>query len=255
MGGVLSAIRRWRAARRPFPDSWREILREDVPFYADLSTAERRRLEERLKVFALTKYFAGAGGLEITDRVKVVIAAAAARLILNLPNEHYPRLKEIVVYPDAYHHPDREGVIFGEVNDFGTMVLSWQAVLDGLRDTDDGYNTAFHEFAHALDLGGGSFNGTPVLATRCAYGAWAQVMSRYYERLQSGPARHRVLRDYGATNEAEFFAVATEAFFEKPRALRRKKPDLYALLADYYRADPASEREARGAVPSSRLSR
>jgi MtfA peptidase len=240
---VLGAIRRWRAARRPFPERWRDILARDVPFYARLSAADRERLEHKLKVFARTKHFAGAGGMEIDDRVKVVIAASAARLVLNLASEHYSRLKEIVVYPDAYQHPDRDGVILGEVNSFGTMVLSWQAVLDGLANTDDGKNTAFHEFAHALDLADGNFNGTPVLATRCAYAPWAQVMTRYYDKLQEGRRKPRVLDEYGATNEAEFFAVATEAFFEKPRQLRSKKPELYELLADYYQTDPAAELE------------
>ncbi len=215
-----------------------------MPFYAQLSAGDRERLEERLKIFARTVHFEGAGGMEITDRVVVVIAACAARLVLNLPDEHYNRLKEIVVYPDAYRHPDRGSAILGEVNDFGTMVLSWRAVLEGLRDTDDGKNTAFHEFAHALDLGGGTFDGTPVLVSRCAYGPWAKVMSRYYKRLRGGETRRRVLREYGAINEAEFFAVATEAFFEKPRVVREKKPDLYEVLSDYYRTDPASELEA-----------
>jgi MtfA peptidase len=241
---MLGAFRRWRAARRPFPDAWREILEKDVPFYARLSETDRVRLEEKVNVFARTKHFAGAGGMTVDDRVKVVIAAAAARLVLGLPDEHYPKLKEIVVYPGAYHHPDRDAVILGEVNGFGTMVLSWQAVLDGLANTDDGHNTAFHEFAHALDLADGVFDGTPLLSTRCAYAPWAKVMTRYYDDLRDGGRRRRVLREYGATNEAEFFAVATEAFFEKPRQLRAKKPALYDLLSDYYQSDPAAELEA-----------
>ena len=241
---MFAAIRRRLAARKPFPGHWRKILSDDVPFYHQLSERNRVRLEEKLKIFALTKHFEGAGGMEVNERVEVVISACAARLTLNLPDEHYSRLRAIIVYPGAYHHPGRDDIVLGEMSGRGTMVLSWQAVVHGLKNTEDGLNTAFHEFAHALDLEDGMFDGTPILESLCAYAPWVKIMTHYYDDLRDGRRRKRMLRRYGATNEAEFFAVATEAFFEKPRQLRKRKRDLYDLLSDYYNSDPAAELEA-----------
>lgn len=239
MFGVIDWVRRRRARRQPFPEAWRAILRARVPFYPALSDGERARFEDKLKVFVLTKAFVPAGGMEIDDEVKVVIASAAARLTMNLPKEHYQRLTEIVVYPAQFRHPKRDGpVLLGEAHRFGTVVLSYAAVQGGFDNERDGHNTALHEFAHALDAADGTFDGTPVLARRSAYAQWAEVMSAAYLRLRKKRCCS-VMRSYGATHEAEFFAVATEAFFEKPRQLRREQPELYDVLADYYRVHPA----------------
>src|SRR5688572_363258 len=122
MFGIIDYFRRRRAAKEPFPEAWRAILREQISFYKGLPEELRGRFEEKLKIFALTKYFIGAGGMEITDEVKVVISAAAARLIMGLPEEHYKRLTEIVVYPSHYKHPGKDdAVIFGEAHRFGTV--------------------------------------------------------------------------------------------------------------------------------------
>src|SRR5262245_45352418 len=164
MFGVLDWFRRRRAARAPFPDGWRDHLRADVPFYGAMDAAEREPFEHKLKIFALTKHFEGAGGFTMSDRVRVVIAAAAARLTMNLPGQHYQRLSDIVGYPGDYRHPGGEKgeVILGEAHHHGTVVLSWDAVLAGLRNTQDGHDTATHEFAHVLDAADGRFDGTPV---------------------------------------------------------------------------------------------
>ncbi len=242
-------ISRWRAARKPFPAAWRAILDEKVPFYRRLDDEARARFEDKLKIFALTKAFIPAGGMVIDDHVKVLVAASAARLSLNLPGEHFSRLTEIVVYPSHYQHPDRDGVIFGEAHHFGTMVLSYDAVTHGIANAVDGHDTAMHELAHVLDAADGAFDGTPVLASWGAYAPWAKVMSASFLRLRGakGSKGKQVLRDYGATNEAEFFAVATETFFEKPQQLRKRLPELYETLKDYYRADPAEELSAADA--------
>jgi len=240
---VVDFVRRKLAEREPFAESWRHILRARVPFYARFDDAERRRFETKLKVFARTKPFAGAGGMEIDDEVRVVIAAAAARLVMNLADEHYGRLNEIVVYPSHYKHKDKHGfVVLGEAFGPGVVVLSYDAVLQGLTDPHDGHDTATHEFAHALDAADGAFDGTPELANIEAYGPFATVMTRAFAHLRSRAGRKgkRLLRDYGATNEAEFFAVATETFFEKPHQMQKREPDLYAVLSAYYRTDPAS---------------
>ena len=246
MFGIVDWYRRRRAARAPFPEAWREILRARVPFYARLDGAARERFEDKLKVFARTKAFIPAGGMAIDDAVVVTIAAAAARLSMNIPGEHYERLTEIVVYPTHYRHPDGDGatVVFGEAHRFGTVVLSWDAVTGGLANPVDGHDTALHELAHVLDVEDGQFDGTPQLPGLAACAPWARVMSREFLRLRGGKRGLRArgaLRRYGATNEAEFFAVATEAFFEKPGQLRRRHPELYQVLAEYYRADPAAE--------------
>ncbi|NUO53656.1 MAG: zinc-dependent peptidase [Polyangiaceae bacterium] len=240
---LIDWVRRRLAAREPFPDAWREILRRRVPFYRGFDASQRGRFEDKLKVFLLTKSFEGVKGFVVDDEVKVVISAAAARLVMNLPDEHYDRLVEIVVYESHFKHHEEKGVVvLGQAYGPGTVVLSWEAVVGGLENPDDGHDTATHELAHALDAGDGEFDGTPELSTFEAYSPWTNVMSAAYRRLRERTRLdgREVLRDYGATNEAEFFAVATEAFFEKPKQMRRKHPELYETLKSYYRADPAA---------------
>jgi len=247
MCGLFRRLRRRRLARTPFPEHWLAILEEKVPFYGRLSDDLQQRFRELVKVFAMEKYFIPAGGMEITDEVKVAISACAARLVLHLDLSYYDRLTEILVYPYVYKHEDEEGAILGEASDWGTIVLSWPAVLHGLADPRDGHETAIHEFAHLLDrVGDGAFDGTPRLKALADYKPWAQVMSRHYLALRRHKAPERkVLRMYGATNEAEFFAVATEAYFEKPRQMKKRIPDLYEELQEFYGGDPASDAAAR----------
>src|SRR5688572_5735324 len=123
MFGLLDWFRRRRAARRPFPEQWREHLRAAVPFYAQLEPAARARFEDKLKVLLLTKHFEGAGGFVVDERARVVVAAAAARLVMNMPDQHYQRLSDIVIYPGDYRHPggDQGQVIFGEAHHHGTV--------------------------------------------------------------------------------------------------------------------------------------
>ncbi len=243
MFGLLDWWRRRRARALPFSDAWREVLGRCVPFYARLGADARARFEDKLKVFLHTKHFIGAGGLEVDEEMKVVVSAAAARLVMNLPGEHFQRLTEILIYPGAYHHGDRDRVVLGEAHKWGTVVLAWDAVRAGLANSQDGHDTALHEFAHVLDVADGAFDGTPVLESHAAYAPWAQVMTREFVRMRGKKALRRkgVLRRYGATNEAEFFAVATETFFEKPRQMKEKHPELYEVLRDHYEVDPLAE--------------
>ena len=245
MFGLVRSWKRKRLAKRPFPEEWMAYVTKHAAFYEFLSEAARQRFLRKLKVFAWEKHFIAAGGMEITDEVKVVISAAAVRLVLNLGLSYYDRLTEIVVYPGHYRHPDDDGdfVVFGEAHHWGTVVLSYEAVLHGLANHSDGHDTATHEFAHVLDRAGGAFDGTPLLHALQDYRPWASVMSHHFERLQEGnrPER-RVMRSYGATNEAEFFAVATESFFEKPIRMHRETPELYETLKQFYRCDPLERR-------------
>jgi MtfA peptidase len=238
VAGPFTWLRRRRLRKRPFPEGWRAILDARVPFAAAFAPAQRPRFEELLKIFAGEKHFLGMGGLVVEDDHRVTISAAAVRLVLTRGLGPYDRLSEILVYPGAYAHPDGQAAL-GEAHDWGTVVLSWQAVVQGLKNPADGHETATHEFAHALDRADGGFDGTPELGLFAAYAPWARVMSQHYLRLRARKAPERkVLRAYGATNEAEFFAVATEAFFEKPRQLEKHLPDLYAELSAYYGQTP-----------------
>lgn len=239
-------IRRWRRRklrRRPFPGAWLPFLERQVPFFGRLPADLREPFLDRVKVFAWEKVFTGVQGMEITDEVRVVISAVAARLVLHLDLEYYDGLSEIVVYPTHYKRPDREGIVFGEAHlGFGVVVLSWPAVLHGLGDSRDGRDTTLHELAHVLDRADGTFDGTPQLHTREDYRPWAAVLGRHYEALRERQRRQRkVLRDYGAQNPAEFFAVATEAFFEKARQMKQHTPELYEELRRFYGFDPASD--------------
>jgi MtfA peptidase len=242
---LLRMIRRRRLARRPFPPAWLDILETRVPSFRHLSGPVRDRFLECVTIFAHEKTFTPAGGMAITDEVRVVISACAVRLILHLDLSYYDRLSEIIVYPYIYTHPEGEAAILGEADDWGTVVLSWPAVLADLAHPGQGHDTSLHEFAHILDrMGNGTFDGTPRLKTRAASRPWAQVMSRHFLGLRRGDNQDRsVLRMYGATNEAEFFAVATEAYFENARLMKQLLPDLYAELRAFYGGDPAAEAE------------
>ncbi len=225
--------------KRPLPSEWSGWLEQHVPFYPDLTGEVRERFLRYLRAFVWDKHFFGAGGLEITDEHRVVIAGAAVRLVLNLDLSFYDKLTEIIVYPDDYRHPDSDDVVLGEAQHWGTVVLSWSAVLHGMADRKDGHDTALHEFAHVLDVADGAFDGTPELHRFGDYRTWARVMSDAFLKLQDDvPRRKTVLREYGATNEAEFFAVASETFFEKPRQLRQNAPELYDELCRFYRVEP-----------------
>ncbi|AKI99186.1 hypothetical protein ATI61_106561 [Archangium gephyra] len=240
MPGLLRTLQRHRLRRRPFPPGWLDFLARRVPFFRELPTELRPRFLELLKLFAWEKEFIGAGGFTITDEVRVVVSATAVRLVVHLDFSYYDRLREVIVYPDAFRIPDRTGVVLGEAKNWGTVILSWQSVLAGLADPRDGHSTATHEFAHVLDREDGAFDGTPELRQYSHYRAWAAVMGEHFHKLREGQSAERqVLDDYGGLNEAEFFAVATESFFEKPRQMREKTPELYAELKRFYGWDPA----------------
>lgn len=240
MAGLFKTIGRWRISKRPFPDEWRQYLRRYLVCYERMPEDWRNRFEKMVQVFIAERTWIPAGGMQITDEVKVVIAGSAVRLILRLDLSYYDRLTEIVVYPYIYRHGDEAGVaILGEAQPWGTVVLSWPAVVSGLAHPCDGMDTAVHEFAHVLDRDNGSFDGTPFLRNRDDYAPWATILGGRFEGLREGkPSEMAVLRMYGATNPAEFFSVATEAFFETPDTLKEMLPDLYEVLAHFYGGDP-----------------
>lgn len=232
----------WRAVEPPFPVTWRLILEERYPAYLAMAAEDRTVFEVRLQHFVLKKNWEGAGGLEVTEEMKVLIAAAAARIARRLPLEVYDGLESIVIYPRTFEHEEGRGA-YGLAHRWGTVVLSWNAVTHGIDIPHDGNDTSIHEFAHVLDFEDGVANGTPVLDDGRDYHAWGLVMGKYYAALQDGELVQTVMDTYGATNEAEFFAVATESFFERPKALKRVAPDLFAQLCGFYRLDPTKEED------------
>ena len=239
MFGFIRSWKRKRLAQRELPASFIPLITKHFPFAEQLEPAERERFLTHLKVFALEKHFEGAGGLEVTEEMKVVVAGSAARLARNLSLDVYDDLITVLIYPAAWKNPRGEGGHLGEAHQWGLVVLAWDAVREGLHNPGDGHDTALHEFAHVLDRGtGGAFDGTPELRAHDHYRPWATAMTKHFERLKKKDKKLRpVLRQYGATNEAEFFAVATEAFFERPDRLRDRAPDLYEALRGFY-GDP-----------------
>ena len=252
-------IRWWRRRRRarvqaqPFPPIWREIIERNFNLFASLTPAEQDGLIDRIQVFLAEKKFEGCGGLEITDEIRVTVAAQACLLLLHQEDPHYyPHLMTILIYPHAYVASQKRvlagGIVveepsarLGESWVRGAVVLSWDDVRAGASCATDGHNVVLHEFAHQLDQEDGVSDGAPILEQRSQYVAWARVLGAEFEDLRSRLDRGRRtdIDPYGATDPAEFFAVVTEAFFEKPRSLRRKHPELYAELSGYYAQDPA----------------
>jgi Mlc titration factor MtfA (ptsG expression regulator) len=253
MLGFFRARRRARLRARPFPPAWRAIVERNFPLFQRLPERDRAELLGHVQVFLAEKQFEGCGGLELTDEIRVTIAAHACLLLLHRDDDYYPRLLSILVYPAAYVAPQREvgpdGVVhegvsgrLGESWQDGALVLSWDDVHGHAADLDVPHDVVLHEFAHQLDQEDGRADGAPILPARRMYAAWARVLSREFERLRDDAVRGRrsVLDTYGATNPAEFFAVATEAFFKNAERMRTRHPELYAELREFYRQDPAA---------------
>jgi Mlc titration factor MtfA (ptsG expression regulator) len=253
---MLAWLRRRRRVairRRPFPNEWRTIIERNVPYVACLPSEDREELARHIEVFLSEKHFEGCGGLVMTDEARVTIAAQACVLLLHRETDYYPNLVSILVYPTTYLVPGgqrtADGLVaegdqarLGESWARDVVVLAWDSVLSGAADIHDGHNVVLHEFAHQLDQEGDTGAGAPVLPRRSMYVAWARVLGHDFDQLVHDTAHHhRTLLDrYGATNPAEFFAVATETFFEKPRQLRSKHPALYSQLQQFFCQDPAA---------------
>ena len=248
---AIRAAKRRRAMEAPFPPAWDEILERNLPLVTRLDEDDRATLRKMVQGFLAEKRFEGLGGLELTDEIRVTIAAQACLLLLHRDHACYPKLRSILVYPTTYEAPTQtmspDGVMtegrqrrLGEAWTLGSVVLAWDSVRGGAADPKDGQNVVLHEFAHQLDMEDSAADGAPVLERRGMYAAWARVLGAEYEDLQESIRRRQrtVMDRYGATNPAEFFAVATETFFEKPRQLKKKHPELYEQLQAFYRQDP-----------------
>ena len=208
----------------------------------------RPKLARRVRVFLAEREFVGCGGLAPSEAMKVEIASQACLLILNRSEHVFDQLRAILVYPDEFIVrdqveddgvvTDRERVLAGQSWDTSRIILSWRDV----RAAGDGYNVVIHEFAHYLDHEEGAANGAPLLDGPRDYERWAVVLRHAYDeldrRLRAG--EQTLLDPYATEDEAEFFAVASETFFELPRELASEHPELYTELARFYRLDPSA---------------
>lgn len=256
MFGWLTERRRARLRAEPFPEAWVAILEANVAAYGLLDAAEQARLRELVQVFVAEKHWEGAGGLELDDEIRVTIAGTGCLLLLGRDHDLLAKLRSIIVYPTAVIVPERrrgtfeiatapveaELPVLGLAQQTGAIVLAWDSALHGARDPRDGRNVVIHELAHKVDFLDGAADGTPALPDRAARRAWAEAFGPAFlaHRERAARGQRSLLSDYAITNEAEYFAVATEAFFERPRALAAELPEVYAQLRAYYRLDLAA---------------
>ncbi|HJT80741.1 MAG TPA: M90 family metallopeptidase [Chthoniobacterales bacterium] len=252
MLGLFKQQRRNRLRNRPFKEEWIELIRRNVRFFDRLPPADRREILEHIQVFLAEKRFEGCAGLELDDEICLTIATQACLLLLHRKTDYFPRLVTILVYPSTYlvneerpvdeniWEQDRVARLGETARQMGSMVLAWDAAKSGAADPSDGRNVVFHEFAHQLDYENYAADGVPGLFTRDQQASWGAVMRVEFASLRAADATGipTLLDNYGATSPAEFFAVATEAFFERPVALSQRHPRLYSEFARYFQQDP-----------------
>jgi Mlc titration factor MtfA (ptsG expression regulator) len=244
--------KRQQLRAQPFPGDWDAMLRRNFPLYSRLPDEDRGELHGHIHVFLDEKKFEGCGGLELTDEVRVTIAAQACLLLLHRETDYFPVMTSIFVYPSLFFaevaEEDEAGIVTefqedrsGEAWDYGPVVLSWEDALVGASGEEGGYNSVIHEFVHQLDLENGAADGVPQLDGGEQYAEWERVFTEAYERFERrlDAGRHTVLDEYGAEGPDEFFAVAAEHFFQTPVELRDEAPELYEQLRMYFRQDPA----------------
>jgi MtfA peptidase len=242
-------MRRRRALSTPFPDEWRKLLADRLSWYENLDGSEHARLEDLTRLFLASTRFEEAGGLKITDEIQAVIAYQASLLVLGLDADWYRHVTSVIVYPSTIVRKGARGIGDGVIDDrilplsgearlHGPVVIVWDMALHQARHPERGHNVVFHEFAHTLDMFDGAADGMPALRDRDAEQEWQRVMAHTLHRLRTGHGSP--LDPYGATNPAELFAVATEAFFDTPLPLRQALPDLYDILSGFYQQDPAA---------------
>ena len=251
---LLRERRRRQLRSRPFPEEWRAIIAGNLPLFSRLTAADQEELLGHVQVFLAEKRFEGCDGLKLTDEIRLTIATQACLLLLHRKTDYYPRLLTILVYPsgfvverdepvdDVIWEEGREGRLGETAPQMRSLVLAWDAARYGALDPSDGKNVILHEFAHQLDFEDFVADGVPALGSRNDKRSWAEVMAMEFAALRAADDTGipTLLDSYGATNPAEFFAVATEAFFERPLALRQRRPQLFAELQRFYRQDPTA---------------
>ncbi len=250
----LQRSRRNNLFLKPLPPDWIQILEKNVSIYSLLPQNLREELHGRINIFLDEKEFIGCAGLQISNEIRVTIAGNACILLLKRDKRCFPRFTTILIYPDTYVSREvksdglvvvhEESVRAGESWYRGPIVLSWADVMRGSLNNSDGHNVVLHEFAHKLDEENEIMNGLPVLRDSSHYAEWAEVLSKEFDSLliRIDRGTNSVIDAYGAVSPSEFFAVATESFFEKPLLMKNKLPDLYQQFKRFYNLDPAAWR-------------
>jgi hypothetical protein len=245
--------RRQRILSRPFPAEWEAWLPSHCRHYGRLTADQQQRLRRDVQLLVAEKSWEGCGGLTVTDEMRVTISAHAALLGLGFDALPFDRLMSVLIYPDTFVSPQRRRTPWGGVEETdeprlgeawyqGPVLLSWREVKEQCVENDSGRNVVIHEFAHLLDMQNYDVDGMPALDGPADVQRWTETMQRAFGRLnrQARLGRKTVLDYYGTTSEPEFFAVASEAFFERGPQLRTEFPELYDLLRTFYRQDPAA---------------
>lgn len=250
----LKQRRRAKILAAPFPGNWEQIIRDNVRHVRSLTSVQQHKLRRQVRIFVAEKNWEGCGGLILTDEIKVTIAAQACLLIVGMDEDWlFEHVLSILVYAAGYVAPASQASGTGMVIDSGEprlgeawwqgpVILSWSDALAGGRRESAGRNLVLHEFAHQLDMMNGRIcDGAPPLKTREQHERWVSVLGPMFDQLVEDCRNgHRGLIDcYGAKNPAEFFAVITETFFERPEALRYHYEEAYSVLRDFYGLDPA----------------
>ncbi|MCL1593053.1 MAG: zinc-dependent peptidase [Actinomycetia bacterium] len=239
------------AIEAPFPQEWRVSLTDGMTHWSWLDSDEQARLEELVKGFLNDKRFEWSNGLAPSDEIRVLVAASACLLILGLERAYFRDVGSIIMYPTGVVVEGRRGSpsvrgletesivpILGEAALHGPMVIAWDSVRHAAAHPETGHNVVYHEFAHKIDMADGAADGTPPMTAQLR-DSWESIAEVEYVKLQEGRDRHPFLDPYGAVNRAEFFAVATEFFFDQPIAMKRHLPDLYDVLCAFYNQDTA----------------
>ncbi|MFO7788541.1 MAG: zinc-dependent peptidase [Halospina sp.] len=238
-----------RQLQHPFPEHWRKMLEKRVPLYSRLPAQLRHQLEQHVQLFLAEKPFYGCDGFEVDDTVRLTIAGHACLLIVARNFSDFDGINSILVYPDRYRVRDMEsdGIVVSESNEIrageassqGQVVLAWTECEEGATHPHGAHNVILHEFAHQLDYLDGTADGAPPLSGEQAR-HWQETMTRAYKHLRDSLRHHEKpwLDPYGATEPAEFFAVLTETFFQRPGHLKERQPEVYEAFAGFFRLDP-----------------
>lgn len=244
---LLTRRLRYRAAirRAPFPSLWQDILEKEVPFYRSLTLVEQGRFREEVHIFLKEKRITGIG-TSIDDTVRVLVAASAVIPIFGFPGWEWDQIREVLIYPHSFNdqyqiEKGSDDSILGMVGSGAMnrmMILSKPELLQGFRQTQDRHNVGIHEFAHLLDKSDGIVDGVPEVALPArAITPWLRLVQNEMEKIRHG---HSDIPSYGLASEAEFFAVASEYFFENPARMEQHHPELYGMLKRIFRQDPQS---------------
>jgi hypothetical protein len=244
LASALARILAPRRARRqailsePFPQPWRDLLEARSDYYLRLPVAYRAQFDEQAQVFLAEKRITGIE-MQVGDEVKLLVAASAVMLTVGWPGYTWDQLTEVLVYPEDFDKAYGFGGtdLSGQAHAWGIVILSAPALLRSFAETDDAYHLGVHEFAHLLDLAQTRFDGIPSYLSDESTQGWVTIMEQEEDRLLRGDSE---LSPYGSSGPAELFAVAVEAFFQKPVALTRSHRELYAFLSSYFGQDPAA---------------